>query len=162
MKTPHPPPGPTSSAAPSAPVLLFHVGQRMKIALAATLLALAVAGFAVWRVATQESGFLWMSQAESVRIFTRRIAPHQLERFRSDMGRYPTSAEGFSVLLRAPEKEASKWKGPYLDARTTPKDPWGHEYRYRALSSHHAPAFEVFSLGPDGKISADDIGNFSK
>jgi general secretion pathway protein G len=132
----------------------------MKISL--VIASLAIGALLLWRFAKQESGFLWESREEAARDFTQHIGPAVVERFKSDMGRYPTSEEGISALLHAPEKEGEKWKGPYLDGPMIPKDPWGHNYCYRAPSRRKGLAYEVFSLGPDGKISDDDIGTFSK
>src|SRR4051812_36004737 len=100
----------------------------MKPAVIIAVVALGV--LALWREVKRESGFLWMSQAESARLFTRHFGSEAFERFQRDVGRYPTSEEGFSVLLHAPEAESARWKGPYLEDATIPKDPWGREYRY--------------------------------
>ncbi len=126
------------------------------------MVALAIWTLVLWRYAKQESGFLWTSQAEAARGFTQRFGPEAIERFRLDTGRYPTSEEGLSVLLRVLGKEESHWKGPYLEGPSIPKDPWGRDYRYRAPCRKKGFAYEVFSLGPDGQISDDDIGNFTK
>ena len=132
----------------------------MKLAL--VIAALAVGIFLVLRAAKQESGFLWMSQAECARDFVRYSASPAVERFHRDFGRWPTSKEGLSVLLHAPEKDAARWRGPYLRGEEIPKDPWGREYRYRIPTNNAGFAYDVFSLGADGKISDDDISSTSK
>ena len=40
-----------------------------------------------------------------------------LERFRRDVGRYPTTAEGLPAIFECPDTPdvAAKWRGPYLD-----------------------------------------------
>ena len=53
------------------------------------------------------------------------------------------------------------WSSPeigYLDK--LPKDPWGRDYQYSKPGIHNKKSFDVFSLGPDGKKSDDDIGNW--
>lgn len=94
-----------------------------------------------------------MSANDAAQIFTRRTCPAVLESFRRDVGRYPFAKEGLAALLHAPAHDAKGWNGPYFDGRTIPRDPWGREYRYRVTSRSH----EIYSLGPDGLISGDDI-----
>jgi general secretion pathway protein G len=96
-----------------------------------------------------------MSAIEAAEIFTQKAMPAILERFHQDVGRLPSSREGLAALLRAPDSTIGRWKGPYLEGFTIPKDPWGHEYRYRSRAS--GAGFEIASLGPDGVISSDDI-----
>ncbi|MEM8770374.1 MAG: type II secretion system major pseudopilin GspG [Pseudomonadota bacterium] len=54
-----------------------------------------------------------------------------LDAMRLDMGRYPTSAEGLSLLTAPPDDTAvrASWFGPYVDG-DLPVDPWGNPYRY--------------------------------
>jgi len=73
-----------------------------------------------------------------------------------DVGRCPTTEEGFSVLFAPPPKsdESKHWKGPYLDkAPPLPLDPWKHPYQYEADAADH---FVIWSNGPDGQPCTDD------
>jgi general secretion pathway protein G len=85
-----------------------------------------------------------------------------IERFHTDMGRYPFSDEGLEVLFRAPAKDTQRWKGPYLKGYDLPTDPWGHPYLYRYPATKSSVGFDIWSLGPDGHPSADDVGNWMK
>jgi type II secretion system protein G len=53
-----------------------------------------------------------------------------LEKYKNDVGAYPTNADNLSALLTAPASslESGKWKGPYL--QQLPKTPWGKNYLY--------------------------------
>jgi len=53
-----------------------------------------------------------------------------LEKYKNDLGVYPTTADNLSTLLTAPASflESGKWKGPYL--QQLPKTPWGKGYNY--------------------------------
>jgi Type II secretion system (T2SS), protein G len=53
-----------------------------------------------------------------------------LEKYKNDLGVYPTTADNLSALLTAPVSslESGKWKGPYL--QQIPKAPWGKDYIY--------------------------------
>lgn len=68
-----------------------------------------------------------------------------LSLFRSDVGRYPTTEEGLSALLRSPPG-LENWSGPYVKAAAVFTDPWGREFVYR--SPGQTSAFELYSLGP--------------
>jgi general secretion pathway protein G len=70
-----------------------------------------------------------------------------LDEFRLDMGRYPTSEEGLTVLVTAPSNEPS-WGGPYLK-KGVPADPWGRPYLYQQPGSHND--FDLLSYGKDGR-----------
>jgi general secretion pathway protein G len=39
-------------------------------------------------------------------------------------------------------------------------DPWGRKMQYRNPGKHNAQGYDVFSFGPDGVESADDVGNW--
>jgi len=73
-----------------------------------------------------------------------------LDAFRLDMGRYPTTEEGLSVLSIAPANNSEKWRGPYL-SKKIPLDPWGHPYEYRNPGSNNSE-FDLISFGADGKV----------
>lgn len=85
-----------------------------------------------------------------------------LESFRVHTGRYPTSAEGLQALREAPRDLVDRWRGPYLEPANKHAliDPWGQPYRYQSPGVHNPKRYDVWSLGPDKKPSADDIGNW--
>ena len=67
--------------------------------------------------------------------------------FYIDTGRYPTTAEGLSVLMTAPAGMAD-WSGPYLSDAAALQDPWGRDYLYAEPSETEGVV--VRSLGRDG------------
>jgi len=85
-----------------------------------------------------------------------------LETMRLDIGRFPTSQEGLSILNSQPTDQHIKalWKGPYLD-ETIPVDPWNYAYQYSTPGVEGRP-FALYSLGADGKRGGEgyntDIG----
>ena len=87
------------------------------------------------------------------------VYQRMVEKFHQDVGRYPTSDEGLAVLFKAPAQAAPGWKGPYLKY-DAPFDPWGHPYHYRFPALKSSVAFDIWSLGPDGIESDDDVGNW--
>jgi general secretion pathway protein G len=75
-----------------------------------------------------------------------------LERFRSDVGRYPTNEEGLRCLERRPaafatsdDRQPGYWFGPYLD-NVPEVDPWGEDYIYHTTDGGRS--FELLSDGP--------------
>lgn len=71
-----------------------------------------------------------------------------VETFRSDVGRYPTNAEGLNALVAQPSG-ADGWTGPYVKSGKLLNDPWGHPLEYKELDD--ALNFLVTSLGADGQ-----------
>ncbi len=79
-----------------------------------------------------------------------------LDQYQLDTGHYPDASTGLEALVKRPATD-DKWSGPYLK-RGLPKDPWGHAYGYRNPGEH--VDVDVFSYGPDGAQSDDDLGNW--
>lgn len=85
-----------------------------------------------------------------------------LRLYEIDNGRYPTSDQGIRALITKPSSPPipNNWKGPYLEQ--DPTDPWDQEYMYRYPGTHPPRDYDLFSLGPDGKESEDDITNWQR
>ena len=75
-----------------------------------------------------------------------------LDLYKLETGRYPSSSEGLQALVAAPAG-ASNWNGPYWKKSSIPKDPWGNDYRY--TSPGQKGAYDIVSLGADGKEGGD-------
>lgn len=78
---------------------------------------------------------------------------------RADIGRYPTEAEGLSLLQNPSADVVDSWQGPYL-ADKTPVDPWGRPYIYREPAKlGQRPLLGTFGSDsvPGGTGSARDI-----
>src|SRR5262245_17146990 len=76
-----------------------------------------------------------------------------LERFRGDVGRYPTNAEGLASLERRPAafppddaEHVNYWFGPYLE-HVPEVDPWGNDYVYK--TANEGKSFEVVCEDPE-------------
>ncbi|MGA9198224.1 MAG: type II secretion system major pseudopilin GspG [Pseudolabrys sp.] len=65
-----------------------------------------------------------------------------------DTGRYPSSAEGLTVLVK-PTSAMAGWNGPYLKGGNVPNDPWGKPYLYRSPTER--AKYEIMSYGADGQ-----------
>ena len=79
-----------------------------------------------------------------------------LKLYELDNGTFPAGDEGLGALVNKPAS-ASGWNGPYLERK--PLDPWGREYIYD-YPAKHDDEYDLYSLGPDGVESDDDITNW--
>ncbi len=85
-----------------------------------------------------------------------------LDLYELDNGRYPTTEQGLSALSTKPGdlSEGANWNGPYL--KKEPLDPWGKAYQYKYPATHEGQDYDLYSFGPDGAESEDDVGNWQK
>jgi general secretion pathway protein G len=91
-------------------------------------------------------GQLGRARAKSAQMQLETIAA-AVEVFRSDVGRYPTDAEGLNALMAEPGG-TDGWTGPYLKNPKVMQDPWGHSVEYKAGAD--GQSFTVKSYGRDG------------
>lgn len=90
-----------------------------------------------------------------------------LELYRLDNHSYPTTDQGLTALIQKPTSTpaAKNWNPQgYVSGKSLPKDPWGNDYQY--LSPGADAAYDVYSLGADGKQGGEgynaDIGNWEE
>ena len=81
-----------------------------------------------------------------------------LKLYELDNGSFPSSADGGLAALFTKPASATNWNGPYLEKK--PLDPWGREYQYRNPGTHRTFDYDLYSLGPDGQESEDDVKNW--
>lgn len=90
-----------------------------------------------------------------------RTIAQAVEMYRMDQMKYPNMEQGIEVLTSAPQGNSIRREG-YI--QSLPKDPWGMEYQYLIPGEHGA--FDVFSLGADGRLGGEgldlDIGNWNE
>ena len=72
----------------------------------------------------------------------------KVQQFESDTGALPGS------LNELVESDAAGWLGPYAKAVEL-KDPWNHEFEYRAPGE--SQAFDLVSFGKDGKAGGTSV-----
>jgi general secretion pathway protein G len=77
-----------------------------------------------------------------------------LDLYRLDVGSYPTTEQGLASLIASPSG-ITGWDGPYLKDPTGIRDPWGRPFEYRSPSQRTGRAFDIASLGADGKPGGD-------
>ena len=97
-------------------------------------------------------GYLGSSRAKTAHIQIESLVT-AMELFHIDVGRYPTSTEGLTALVKSPGNIPG-WNGPYLTKGGVPQDPWGRPYLYQA--GQNGTSFEIKTLGADGKEGGTD------
>ncbi len=140
-----------------------YINRRSGFSLIEILIVIALIAVLA-TVAIGNLGGIFGGQQEKVaNLFVNQTLKTALTPYRLDVGNYPSTAEGLKALVKAPAGKEKKWKGPYIEASEVPKDPWDNPYNYRFPGSKNVNGtrgYDVWSLGPDGVESADDIGNW--
>ena len=80
--------------------------------------------------------------------------------YKLDNYRYPSTDQGLEALVTKPSgsPQPRNYKsGGYI--KKLNKDPWGQAYLYLFPGTHSE--LDLYSLGPDGQPSDDDIGNWN-
>jgi general secretion pathway protein G len=73
----------------------------------------------------------------------------------------PTTEQGLRALVERPTIEPVPERWSQL-MEEMPRDPWKREFRYQYPAKRSKGDYDVYSLGPDGVESADDIGNWKQ
>jgi general secretion pathway protein G len=110
------------------------------------LVVLVILGLLAALAGPRVLGYLSGAKADTARLQIENFGA-ALDLYRLDTGAYPTTQQGLAALLANPDRVPG-WKGPYLDSREVPKDPWGTPYVYRAPGERGA-AYDLVSLGAD-------------
>ena len=71
----------------------------------------------------------------------------------------PTTEQGLKALVERPSIEPVPERWTQL-LEEMPKDPWKRDFQYQYPARRSKADYDVYSLGPDGVESGDDIGNW--
>lgn len=80
--------------------------------------------------------------------------------YKLDNYQYPSTDQGLDALVKKPSGSPlprNYKKDGYI--KKLNKDPWGQGYLYLQPGTHGE--IDLYSLGPDGQQSEDDIGNWN-
>jgi len=122
-------------------------GGEEGFTLVEVLVVIAIIGLMMGLVGPRVLNYLAESKVKAAKIQLQSFAS-ALDLFYLDAGRYPTSAEGLTLLLR-PVAGIPAWNGPYLKGGNVPSDPWAKPYVYRS-PGQNGP-YDVLSYGADGQ-----------
>jgi general secretion pathway protein G len=111
------------------------------------LVVIAIIGLIMGLVGPRVLTYMSESKVKAAKIQMQSFSS-ALDLFNLDTGRYPSTAEGLTALVRRTPGVAA-WNGPYLKGGVVPNDPWNHPYTYRAPGEH--AAYDIVSYGSDGQ-----------
>ena len=135
--------------------MTVNVRRRSGFTLLELVVVIIVLGLLAGIVAPQIIGRL--SEAKSTTAKTQiELLSVALDGYRLDTGSYPTTDQGLAALRERPTRAPvpASWRGPYL-RKAVPLDPWGRPYVYRAPGTRNPSAFDLESLGRDGKSGGE-------
>ena len=78
-----------------------------------------------------------------------------IEGYQLDVRNYPSTSSGLNALITPPSDlpNPDRWKGPYLDAKQVPLDPWDMPYQYQLVDADN---YQISSFGPDTAEGTED------
>jgi general secretion pathway protein G len=135
--------------------MTLSVGRRSGFTLLELVVVIIVLGLLAGIVAPQIIGRLSEAKSTTARTQIELLAV-ALDGYRLDNGSYPTTEQGLAALREKPTRAPipANWRGPYL-RKTVPMDPWGRPYLYRVPGERNPSAFDLESLGRDGKVGGE-------
>src|SRR6201995_3034121 len=104
-------------------------GSEAGFTLVEMLVVIAIIGLIMGLIGPRVLNYLSESKVKAARIKLQSFVT-ALDLYYLDAGRYPSSAEGLSALVKQTPGIAA-WNGPYLKGGSLPKDPWNHTYSER-------------------------------
>lgn len=157
------PPAPPATRPPDAvrrprlPALAGHGAgpRRAGLTLIEIMVVVIVLGLLAGLVAPQILGRVSDARSETARTQLELIGV-ALDSYYLDNGRYPTTTQGLQALRVEPTSDPRPrdWRGPYLRGEV-PDDPWGRPYAYRSPGERNPSAFDLETLGADGRVGGE-------
>jgi general secretion pathway protein G len=126
-------------------------GRQCGFTLIEILIVVAIIGLIAALIGPNLMGRLERSKEEITKAQVEMLSS-AVQAFMIDMRRYPNSLE---ELINSTDPQ---WRGPYLSKRVIPKDPWGKDYQFKCPGDHGP--FDLYSLGPEGKLDEKSITNW--
>jgi len=117
------------------------------------LVVIAIIGLIMGLIGPRVLNYLSESKVKAAKIQLQSFVS-ALDLFYLDAGRYPSSAEGLTALVK-PVAGVAAWNGPYLKGGNVPNDPWSHTYVYRS-PGEHGP-YDIVSYGSDGQEGGSGV-----
>ena len=74
-----------------------------------------------------------------------------LQRYRLDNNKYPTTDQGLNALLNNPGGDVKNWRGPYTEDNKI-NDPWSNPFNYES----DGRTVKITSGGSDQTVGTDD------
>jgi general secretion pathway protein G len=129
-------------------------GQR-GFTLVEMLVVITIIGLIMGLIGPRVLNYLSESKVKAAKIQLQSFGS-ALDLFYLDAGRFPSTAEGLTALVR-PTPGVASWNGPYLRGGNVPNDPWNHSYLYRS-PGEHGP-YDIMSYGSDGQEGGSGVAS---
>jgi general secretion pathway protein G len=127
--------------------------NRRGLTLIEILVVVTILGLIASIVGITVFGQLQEAQVDTCKVQIKNITD-ALELYKIKLNKYPTSAEGLTMLEKPPNNKA-----PLMEH--VPKDPWDSPYIYVCPGTHNPAKFDIRSKGPDGvEDTEDDVKNW--
>jgi len=124
------------------------------------LVVLAILGLLAGLAITKLDTIFGGAQEKTAELFVNNTLKVPLRTYQMQVGDFPSTAEGLGALLAAPAGKADRWRGPYIEGKAIPLDPWGRPYQYRYPGTKNKTGYDLFSFGPGGVEDEKSIGNW--
>ena len=121
-------------------------GHQTGATILEVLIVLSIIALIAAVVGPRVIGYLGTAKSETAELQINNLAS-AVQLFYVDTGRYPSEAEGLSVLMTRPAGDAD-WNGPYMPTGEALVDPWGRDYLYEPPGDDGS--FTIRTLGRDG------------
>lgn len=135
-------------------------GRKSGFTLIEILLVLGLIGLLVGVVVINVGGIFGGQQVDMTKMKIEESLSAPLFKYKADTGNYPTTEQGLQALLTKPSNDRGRWRGPYVKNEESLRDAWQQDLKYRFPGTQNVGSYDLYSLGPDGTESADDIGNW--
>jgi general secretion pathway protein G len=124
------------------------------------LVVLAILGMLAGLAITNFDTIFGGARDKTAELFVNQTLKVPLRTYQMQVGDFPSTAEGLAALITAPSGKADRWRGPYVDGKAIPLDPWGRPYQYRYPGTKNKSSYDLFSFGPSGTEDEKSIGNW--
>lgn len=134
-------------------IAVHRTNARRGFSLLEMLIVVAILGLIATLVFNNLGGAMTSAKVDTTKAQID-AASSAINRFESNVGRYPTLEEmrAFAALIDEPS-DAPGWDGPYLGKEKAPTDGWDRELIYELDEKW---GFRVKSYGADGKPGGED------
>ncbi len=136
------------------------LSSRRGFTLIEIMLVIGLMVLLVGLVVTNVDNLFGNNQATLVQFKVKESFKTPLTSYRIHMGNFPTTQQGLKALIQRPENDGGRWRGPYIEGEENLIDAWGNPLQYRYPGTNNPTSYDLFSLGPDGTESGDDITNW--
>src|SRR4051812_21641899 len=65
------------------------------------------------------------AKIKTAELFVNNTLKVPLRTYQMQVGDFPSTAEGLNSLITPPAGKSDRWRGPYVEGKAIPADPWG-------------------------------------